>query len=408
MNRNYTVLDGAMGTQLAMRLGPGADAQEAALCNPDVIVQIHREYIEAGAQIVYTATCDTNRFNTGRYPIEETMPAAVRLAKEAGRDKGIPVALDIGSTGKLIGPYGDISRNRAYEAFAELVRAGRGADIIAVETIFDLKELRVAVLAAMEHSDLPVYGTMTFTDAGRSITGCTLQCFALTAQSLGVQALGLNCSVGPAGMNNMIGVLAGWTDLPIICKPNAGMPDPETKKFNVGAKEFADLCARAAESGATLLGVLRHGSRLHRRAVGAFKEHPVRAAPRCGYIPPHMLGFPGSGRRSGGVHTRVLVRGRSGGPSQARLRRPRRDGRVAGGRRPYIRHRSARQPGRGGNAYRGDSVHREHARHIRVRGREHALVGPESIHGQGRGDDPRGERVRRRTKIRSGHNLTAC
>ena len=254
MNRNYTVLDGAMGTQLAMRLGPGTDAQEAALCNPDVIVQIHREYIEAGAQIVYTATCDTNRFNTGRYPIEETMPAAVRLAKEAGRDKGIPVALDIGSTGKLIGPYGDISRNRAYEAFAELVRAGRGADIIAVETIFDLKELRVAVLAAMEHSDLPVYGTMTFTDAGRSITGCTLQCFALTAQSLGVQALGLNCSVGPAGMNNMIGVLAGWTDLPIICKPNAGMPDPETKKFNVGAKEFADLCARAAESGATLLG----------------------------------------------------------------------------------------------------------------------------------------------------------
>lgn len=249
MEKGFTVLDGAMGTFLAAKLGPSAGEQEAALNTPDVLTDIHKSYVDSGTDIVYAATFSSNAYKA-KLPINESIPAALKAARASGAEKTL---LDVGPTGKLVGKYGDISREDAYSAFSSQIAAGPGADAIIIETMFDLGEMRTAILAAREHSSLPIYATMSFAAGGRSLTGCTPRCFALTAESLGVSALGLNCSLGPKEMLPLLKEAAEVCNVPLIFKPNAGMPDIDGN-YGVTPGEFAELSREAVFAGATLLG----------------------------------------------------------------------------------------------------------------------------------------------------------
>jgi len=249
--KQLKILDGAMGTRLQTLLGPGANSNEAALNNRAALARVHKEYVDAGSDLVYSATFVANKYKAPESPVEDIIKGALEAAKESGAGE---VALDVGPTGKLVGVYGDISFYEAVDAYKEVMAAGRSAGTAVIETMFDLSELRAAILAAKAEGIKNIMCTMSFTEASKTITGCTLSSFALTAQSLGASAIGLNCSVGPAHMANMVSELSKWSDLPLVCKPNAGMPDPITGEYDLAPAEFAKQCLEAAKYGAVMLG----------------------------------------------------------------------------------------------------------------------------------------------------------
>ena len=182
------------------------------------------------------------------YTVEDIVKAGVANARQ-----GAPaclVALDIGPLGQLMEPMGSFSFEDAYAQFAAMVKAGNDADLIVIETMSDLLETKAAVLAAKENSELPVYVTMSFEENGRTFTGCTLESMAMTLEGLGVDALGFNCSIGPDGMVGLVKRLARLTSLPIIAKPNAGLPDPATGAYTMDADSFAASMEQLVEAGA--------------------------------------------------------------------------------------------------------------------------------------------------------------
>ncbi len=255
------ILDGAMGTQLQqMGLKPGGIPEMLNLTEPDKIIAIHRAYIEAGAQVIYTNTFGANRYKVRRsgHSVQELIGAAVKNAKEAllqsGAGEDVKVALDLGPIGALIAPLGDLTFEEAYDIFAEQVRAGQDADWIVLETMTDLYETKAAVLAARENSDKPVYVTMTFEPNGRTFTGTSIASMALTLEGLGVDGIGFNCSLGPLELAPMVKELYTRTKLPIFFKPNAGLPDPLTGQYNVDAKEFAEMIATLLPYGLAAVG----------------------------------------------------------------------------------------------------------------------------------------------------------
>ena len=166
------------------------------------------------------------------------------------------MGLDLGPLGELLEPMGTLSFEEAYALYAEVVRAGQavGADLIAIETMTDLYELKAAVLAAKEHADLPVFVTMTFDETGRTFTGCTVASFARTMEGLGVDALGVNCSLGPDQLLPIVRELRRNTRLPLIAKPNAGLPDPIDGHYDVTPEAFAQAVARLVEAGVSIVG----------------------------------------------------------------------------------------------------------------------------------------------------------
>ena len=166
------------------------------------------------------------------------------------------VALDIGPIGQLLEPLGTMSFDEAYDIYREMVTAGEraGADLVVFETMSDLYEVKAAVLAARENTSLPVWVTMTFEATGRTFVGVTVPAMALTLSGLGVDALGFNCSLGPRELLPLVEELRRWTDLPMILKPNAGLPDPATGTYTLKPEEFARELARAAELGVTMFG----------------------------------------------------------------------------------------------------------------------------------------------------------
>ena len=249
--KHLKILDGAMGTRLQSLLGPGANSNDAALNDPAALTSIHKEYVDAGSDMVYSATFVANKFKAPASPVEDIIKSALEAAQKSG---AAGVALDVGPTGKLVGVYGDISFYEAVDAYKAVMTAGKSAGSTVIETMFDLSELRAAILAAKSAGIENIMCTMSFTEASKTITGCTLPAFALTAQSLGAAAIGLNCSVGPEHMANMVAELAKWTSLPLVCKPNAGMPDPATGEYDLPPEEFARRCIKAAQSGAVMLG----------------------------------------------------------------------------------------------------------------------------------------------------------
>ena len=236
-------LDGAMGTMLqAAGLKLGERPEALCLTDPDVVENVHRLYVESGSDIIYANTFGANAHKlegTG-YTVKEIIPAAIAVAKRAAGDKAY-VALDIGPIGEMLEPYGTLSFESAYDIYKEMIIAGRdaGADLVVFETMTDLYEVRAGVLAAKENCELPVFVTMSFEKSGRTFTGTCVESMACVLEGLGADAIGINCSLGPDEIYPIAERLAASTDLPLIIKANAGLPDPETGAYNVDAEEFA-------------------------------------------------------------------------------------------------------------------------------------------------------------------------
>ena len=259
-DRKTVILDGAMGTMLqASGLGPGERPEVFAMENPSAVGGIQRDYVKAGSNILYSNTFGANRRKldgTGfsvRQVIETNIGIA-RRAASAGND--VLVALDAGPIGEMMKPLGTLSFDEAYDIFREMVMAGEqaGADLVVFETFTDLQEARAAVLAAKENSSLPVWVTMSFEKDGRTFTGTTVPCMAVTLQGLGADAIGINCSLGPDEILPMIGEMRQWTDLPLIAKPNAGLPDPATGLYFITPDQFASSMRPFVEMGVHAVG----------------------------------------------------------------------------------------------------------------------------------------------------------
>lgn len=256
-SRDYILLDGAMGTMLQKKgMEIGTIPETLNITRPDWIVDIHRSYIEAGADIIYANTFGANRYkmeNSG-YTVGELIASAIQNAKEACRGTETLVALDVGPIGQLLEPTGSLTFEEAYEIFKEEIKAAKGADLIVIETMTDLMETKAAVLAAKENSNLPVITTMTFEENMRTFTGCSVSAMCLTLEGLGVDALGVNCSLGPDDLLPIVEEISKWTRLPIVVKANAGLPDPVTNEYNVAADAFSATCRKMLNYGAKILG----------------------------------------------------------------------------------------------------------------------------------------------------------
>ena len=252
------LLDGGMGTMLQARgLSMGEWPELVALEHPDWLEDIHRAYVEAGAQILCANTFGANREKLGRTgrTVEEVVPPSVEIARRAARGRAL-VALDVGPTGQLLEPTGTLRFEEAVDIFAQTVRAGvqAGADLILIETMTDLQEARAALLAAKENSSLPVIVTMTYEERGRTFLGCDPASAALTLEGMGADAIGVNCSLGPREMPPLVEELLRWTTLPIVLKPNAGLPHPDGSGYDISPEEFAHSLAALADLGVQVFG----------------------------------------------------------------------------------------------------------------------------------------------------------
>ena len=246
LKKDYVILDGAMGTMLqAAGLKMGEIPEVLSVTRPELLVSIHEKYLKAGSDVIYANTFGANSYKLegSGHSVEELVGAAVRNARQACENVNPDayVALDIGPIGQLLEPTGVLKFEEAYDIYKEIILAGKDADLIVFETMTDLLECKAAVLAAKENSNLPIITTMTFEMNQRTFTGCSIPSMALTLSGLGVDALGVNCSLGPKELEPVIATLSKWTRLPIVVKPNAGLPDPKTNEYNVTAKEFADM-----------------------------------------------------------------------------------------------------------------------------------------------------------------------
>ena len=254
----FVILDGAMGTMLQRSgLPVGVLPELFTLEHPEILESIHRAYIEAGSSIVYTNTFSTNSYKLkgSGHTVDELVSASVSAAKRAA-DGHARVALDIGPIGEMLEPSGALSFENAYELFKEVLISGEkaGADLVAFETFTDLAELRVAVLAAKENCTLPIFTTMSFEESGRSFTGCLAESFAETVTALGVDALGVNCSLGPAKLMPIIRRIGAVSPLPLIVKANAGLPDARDGHYSITAEQFAAEMAECADIGVRFVG----------------------------------------------------------------------------------------------------------------------------------------------------------
>ena len=260
MDRSEIILlDGAMGTMLqAAGLPIGQLPESWNITRPEAVTAVQRRYVEAGSQVIYTNTFGANRYKTAGcgYSVDELVRSGVKCARAAAEGRNVRVALDIGPIGQLLEPLGNLGFDDAYDIFREIIVAGReaGADLIVIETMSDLYEMKAAVLAAKENSSLPVWATMTFEATGRSFLGVTVPAMAMTLTGLGVDALGFNCSLGPRELLPLVKELREWTPLPMILKPNAGLPDPATGEYHITPEAFASELKEALKQGVSIFG----------------------------------------------------------------------------------------------------------------------------------------------------------
>ncbi len=258
------VFDGAMGTMLqSLGLRAGALTETMNLENPDAVLSVHKAYIDAGADVITSNSFSTNKIKLTPYGMdaEEEMYRAVTLAKRAAEnaERKIFVAADIGPTGKLMPPLGDFSLEEAVEAFKPSVIGAQraGADMIFFETFSDLYEAKAAVLAARENSNLPVAVSLTFDESGRTLTGADAKTVAVYLSALKVDAVGINCGLGPDAMEPIAADIARYSGLPVIVNANAGLPkiDENGKTyFDVPPERFYSFAKKLAESGVTCAG----------------------------------------------------------------------------------------------------------------------------------------------------------
>lgn len=265
LGKELLYFDGGMGTLLQEKgLAPGELPETWNVEHPEVIREIHRRYIEAGSDIILTNTFGANalKFHDENCSLKEIVESAVGHVKaavrEAGTDRQIYTALDVGPTGKLLKPMGDLDFETAYEAFREVMIMGEraGADLIHIETMSDTYELKAAVLAAKENTSLPVFATAIFDERRKLLTGADVPSVVALLEGLRVDALGINCGMGPEQMLPVLDEILRYSSLPVIVKPNAGLPQQRDGRtcYDVGPEDFARLMKQITEMGASVIG----------------------------------------------------------------------------------------------------------------------------------------------------------
>lgn len=265
LGKEILYFDGGMGTLLQEKgLAPGELPETWNLEHPEVIREIHRRYIEAGSDIVLTNTFGANalKFHDERCSLKEIVESAIdhvkAVIREAGDDRRIYTALDVGPTGKLLKPMGDLDFETAYEAFREVmvIAEKAGADLIHIETMSDTYELKAAVLAAKENTSLPVFATAIFDERRKLLTGADVPSVVALLEGLRVDALGINCGMGPEQMLPVLEEMLRYSSLPVIVKPNAGLPQQRDGRtcYDVLPEEFAYLMKRITNMGASVIG----------------------------------------------------------------------------------------------------------------------------------------------------------
>ena len=303
----FTLIDGAMGTELQKRgLRTGGLPELLNLTDPDIVRAVHRDYVNSEVDIITANTFGANSKKLGSVEkVEEVVAAGIRLAREAGAKN---VALDLGPTGALLAPMGAMSFEEAYDLFREAVLAGvkAGADLVIIETMSDLLEAKAALLAVKENSDLPVYITMTFMADGRTFLGTDPAVAAVTLSSLGADAVGINCSLGPAETEPFVREMLRWATVPLIVQPNAGLPDATSGEtvYHVGPEEFAAGLGRMLDAGVTIAGGCCGTTPAHIAALRAEMERRTTKRPEV----PHRTVFT-SGQRLVSLHNSIAVIG---------------------------------------------------------------------------------------------------
>lgn len=290
IGKRIILFDGGMGSVLQDKgLKPGELPEVWNIRHPEVITEIHRSYLEAGCDIINTNTFGANRLKYNRdeeYSLETIVTAAFENAKKAVEEaekttgKRGWLALDMGPTGKLLKPLGDLDFEKAVDIYKEVVELGvkNGADCILIETMSDSYELKAAVLAAKENSVLPVFATVTFDERGKLLTGGDVVSTVALLEGLGVDALGVNCGLGPVQMKRIAEILCREASVPVIVTPNAGLPRSEERKtvYDIDADEFARVVKEIAEGGASIVG----------GCCGTTPEHIRKTAELCKDIVP--------------------------------------------------------------------------------------------------------------------------
>ncbi len=275
-----TYCDGGAGTLLqSWGLEAGEYPEIWNITKPEKIIEMHRLYLEAGADIITSCTFGANRFKFDN--LEEIITEAIRNAKTACDGYDAYVALDIGPLGKMLEPLGDLPFETAVEVFSESIKIGAnaGADLVLIETMNDSLEAKAAVLAAKESCDLPVFVTCVYDDTKKLMTGANPSAMIAMLEGLGADAIGMNCSLGPKQMLDIVPEFAKYSSVPIIVNPNAGLPRSENGKtvYDIDADEFSDIMCEIVESGATIIGGCCGTTPEHiRKTVEKTKNLPFR------------------------------------------------------------------------------------------------------------------------------------
>ncbi len=288
LGKKLLFFDGGMGTMLQKNGMKGGEIPELLnITNENLIYSIHEEYLRAGADIITTNTFGANPLKADALggSLDVIIAAAVGIARRAVNAYSAPekprfVAFDIGPTGRLLEPLGDLSFDECYEQFAKVAVTAEktGADLVIIETMSDTLEAKAAVLAVKENTHLPVFLTMTFDESYKTLTGADVRVMSAIFEGLGVDCLGINCGLGPAQIADMMEELAKVSSIPIMAQPNAGLPqivNGETV-YNVDPVQFGNECERIAKCGASVLG----------GCCGTTPEHIRELVKKCAdYVP---------------------------------------------------------------------------------------------------------------------------
>ncbi len=258
-NNSILFFDGAMGTELQKNgLKKGELPENLNIHSPEIVARVHKSYLDAGCNIISTNTFGANSLKFDN--VNEIITKAVEIAKNTIEEsnKNAFVALDLGPLGKLLKPYGDLEFQTAYDLYKEQVIAGKnaGADLILIETMGDLYEIKTAVLAAKENTDLPVLVSMIFDEKGILLTGADIKTAVITLEGLGVDGIGMNCGLGPDQMLELLKEMKKYSSTPIFVQPNAGLPVSinGVTTYNVTPDEFAQKQLEILKNGACALG----------------------------------------------------------------------------------------------------------------------------------------------------------
>lgn len=264
IGKDLLIFDGAMGTQLQNAgLKAGDIPEELSIEQPELLRGIHKKYLDAGAHFITTNTFGCNRLKMAdaKYPAQEMLLSAVKNARqaraEAGREEDAYVVLDIGPIGQLLEPMGTLTFDEAYDIILEqIIPVKDQVDAVLFETMSDLYEVKAGVLAVKEHTDLPVFVTMTFEQNGRTLSGNDPETFVNVAEGLGADVVGVNCSLGPEELKPIIQEILETASVPVMLQPNAGLPCLEHGEthYHVTPEEYVEAMKDYMEQGAAIVG----------------------------------------------------------------------------------------------------------------------------------------------------------